>query len=696
MAKFYTIKAKGKKSAEVMIYGDIGESWYEESVTAKQFIKEISALAVDDMTVRLNTRGGSVGDGVAIFNALKRHQATIKTVVDGIALSIGSLIAMAGDTVEMASNAMMMIHGPMAGAFGFASDMRAAADMLDKFAEAMATSYAEKTGKSVDEVMAWLGDGEDHWFSAEDAQAEGLIDSIGAALPVTAQFDLSRFSTMPAAAGIFHHQSSNKELTMPSQNSAASEQQSASTSQSVIHTPIAVTEQPNSEALKAQAKITVQAEETQRRKDIRARFEPLIKKYPDAKLDVLMTDCLDDMAVSVQAAVDKLMVKLGEGAEPTAGHYASRIETGESDTEKFVRAVTQSIMARCGMEKRDPANEFHNYSLQEVAQACLERNQFKTKGLDRQRMIRAALAMGRNNVLAAGQTTSDFPVLMENVMHRQVLTAYNATPDTWSTFCTVGSVSDFREWQRLRVGSIGDIDTVNEAGEYKHKVIPDASKEAISVVRRGNIIGITPDVIENDDIGYISSLTTTFGRAAKRTIETQVYVLLVSNPVLKDGKALFHADHKNLAGSGAIPSVDSLEAARVAMAMQKDIGGNEFLDIRPNIWLGGLARGGDVRVLVGAQYDPDTPNKLQKPNKVNGIVQNIIDTPRIAGTEWYLFADPAVAPVIEVVFLNGQSEPVLAMEENFQTAGVSYRVELPFGVGAIGYEGSYKNPGAAS
>lgn len=695
MTKFYSIKAKGNKHAEVMIYGDIGESWYEESVTAKQFIKEISALAVDDMTVRLNTRGGSVGDGVAIFNALKRHQAKIKTVVDGIALSIGSLIAMAGDTVEMASNAMMMIHGPMAGAFGFASDMRAAAEMLDKFAEAMATSYAEKTGKSVDEVMAWLGDGADHWFSAEDAQAEGLIDSIGAAMPVTAQFDLSHFTTMPAAAGIFNKpQEIPMAATTEPVRAAASAPQPASPPPPAAPTPIAVQEHPNADELKAQAKAAYQAEETQRRKDIRARFEPLIKKYPEAKLDVLMTDCLDDMSVNVQAAVDRLMVKLGEGAEPTAGHFASRIETGESDTEKFVRGVTQSIMARCGMEKRDAANEFQNFSLVEVAQACLERAGYKTKGLDRNRMVRAALAMGRHNILAAGgQTTSDFPVLMENVMHRQVLTAYNVTPDTWSMFCSKGFVSDFREWQRLSVGSIGDIDTVNERGEYKHKVIPDIRKEGIAAVRRGNIIDITPEIIENDDIGYISSVTTMFGRSAKRTIETQTYVLLASNPVLKDGKALFSADHNNLAGTGAAPSVDTLEAARVAMAKQKDVSGNDFLDIRPNIWLGGLARGGDVRVLVNAQYDPDTPNKLQKPNKVNGIVENIVDTARIDGTEWYLFANPAVAPVIEVVFLNGQDEPILAMEENFQTAGISYRVELPFGVGAIGYEGGYKNPG---
>jgi ATP-dependent protease ClpP protease subunit len=691
---YYKIKAKGNKSAEISIYGDIGESWWnDESITAKQFCKDIAALDVDSLIVRINSYGGSVSDGIAIYNALKRHKASITVAIDGVAISIASLIAMSGDTVEMAENALMMIHAPWSWAEGNANDMRKAADVLDTFASAMSTSYANKTGKSKDDVMAWLTDGEDHWFTAAEAQAENLIDTIVDAQPISAQFNLNRFKTIPAAAGIFN-KPPKQENPMPDKTAtkpAASAPQPAEDPRAtIIATPI----QPSAEDIKAQAMTA----EKQRRTDIRARFAGVIKKYPSAGLDKVMEECLDDPAIDVKTAVEMAMNKLGEGVTPTAGGFATRVETGETDNEKFARAVGQAIMARCGFEKHDSANEFkHMNSLKKVAQACLERAGVKTSNMDDERMIKAALMMGRHSVMAGGQQTlSDFPVLMENVMHRQVLTAYNATPDTWSQFCAVGSVSDFREWQRLRVGSIGDIDAVNEAGEYKHKVIPDAGKEVISVQRRGNIIGITPEVIINDDIGYISTLTTTFGRAAKRTIETQVYAKLAANPTLKDGKALFHTAHGNLAGSGAIPSVDTLEAARVAMAKQKDIGGNEFLDIRPAIWLGGLARGGDVRVIVGAQYDPDTANKLQKPNKVNGIVQNIVDTPRISGTDWYLFADPGVAPVLEVVFLNGQSEPQLAMEENFATAGVNYRVELPFGVGAIGYEGAYKNPGAAS
>lgn len=681
MDKWYSIKAKGEKSAEIHIYGDIGESWWGESVTAKQFVKDIAALDAESITVRINSYGGSVSDGIAIYNAIKRHNAITTVVIDGVAVSIASLIAMAGDNVEMADNALMMVHAPWSMASGNAVNLREAADVLDKFALAMSGSYADKTGKTIDAVMNWLTDGIDHWFTAAEAKAEGLADDVIEAMPVAAQLNLNRFKTIPAAAGIFTRPL--QETDMP--NKTAKEAAAASDNNSATTAPPSDGGKPNADEIKAQ----VLAAENKRRTDVRAKFKPFANMPGMADL---MAQCLDDSRVTVPAAIEKMMDKLGEGMEPTAGQYAHRVETGETDAEKFARGVGQAIMARCGKEKHDPQNEFRNFRLEDVAKSCLERSGRNTRGMDRIALAKAALAMRANAGL--GHTTSDFPVLLENVMHRQVLTAYQATPDTWSMFCVTGSVSDFREWQRLRVGSIGDIETVNEHGEYRSKAIPDAAKEGITAVRRGNIIGITPEVIINDDIGYISSLTTNLGRAAKRTIETKVFALLTLNPALKDGKAIFHADHGNLAGSGAAPSVASLEAARVAMAQQMDIGGNEYLDIRPNIWLGPLSQGGDVRVLVGAQYDPDTANKLQKPNKVNGIVQNIVDTPRIAGTEWYLFADPTVAPVIEVVFLDGQTEPVVAMEEAFNTGGVSYRVELPFGVGAIGYEGAYKNPGA--
>lgn len=188
--KWYEIKtrakASGEKSAEVFIYGDIGESWMGETVAAKDFVKEIAALEVSAMTVRLNSYGGSVTDGLAIHNALKRHKARVTVAIDGAAYSIASLIAMAGDEIHMASNAMLMIHAPWGGAIGNSAELRDYADVLDKMAGAMATTYAARTGQPLDDMLALLTDGLDHWYDAEEALAHGFVTHITDALALAA------------------------------------------------------------------------------------------------------------------------------------------------------------------------------------------------------------------------------------------------------------------------------------------------------------------------------------------------------------------------------------------------------------------------------------------------------------------------------------------------------------------------------
>src|SRR5690606_18955198 len=124
-----------------------------------------------------------------IHNAIKRHKANVTIVIDAVAASVASLIAMAGDTVEMAENALMMIHAPWGYAAGNSEEMRRYADMLDTWADAMATSYATKTGRDKTEMLALLTDGIDHWFTAEESLAEKFIDTIVTAVPVAASFD---------------------------------------------------------------------------------------------------------------------------------------------------------------------------------------------------------------------------------------------------------------------------------------------------------------------------------------------------------------------------------------------------------------------------------------------------------------------------------------------------------------------------
>ena len=122
MKKWYQINAK-QDHAEILLYEEIGETFFGEGVSAKDFVLELQKLSVKNIDLRINSLGGNVFDGFAIHNALKSHKAKITVFIDGIAASIASVIAMSGDVVKMPENAMMMVHDPLSCSLGTAALM---------------------------------------------------------------------------------------------------------------------------------------------------------------------------------------------------------------------------------------------------------------------------------------------------------------------------------------------------------------------------------------------------------------------------------------------------------------------------------------------------------------------------------------------------------------------------------------------
>ena len=139
--------------------------------------------------------------------------------------------------------------------------------------------------------------------------------------------------------------------------------------------------------------------------------------------------------------------------------------------------------------------------------------------------------------------------------------------------------------------------------------------------------------------------------------------------------------------------VAALITPDVAMASQLDVSGNDYLDLRPSVLVLPIGLGGSARSINEALYDPDTANKLQKPNVVNGLFSDIVDTPRITGNRRYLFADAMEAPVLEVAFLDGAQTPYLEVQNGFDVDGARYKVRLDYGVAAVDYRGAVTNAG---
>ena len=198
-----------EKIGEILIYGPLVEDkWWDEDVTPKGFVEELRAMGdIDHIHVRINSYGGNVSAGSAIYSILKQHQAKVSVYVDGFALSAASLVAMAGDTVVMPGNAMMMIHNPAVRASGDAGDLRRVADVLDKIRESMIAAYNDKTGIPRDTLIQMLD--EETWLTADEAFAQGFANVVEAPLMAVAsvkpgifavngrEFDLTSYRNVP-------------------------------------------------------------------------------------------------------------------------------------------------------------------------------------------------------------------------------------------------------------------------------------------------------------------------------------------------------------------------------------------------------------------------------------------------------------------------------------------------------------------
>lgn len=161
---------------ELVLYGFVGDSYWEQGFTAREVIDALAELGRDsDVVVRINSGGGYVDDGIAIYNALAQHKGKVTVIVDAVAASSASIIAMGGKERIMRKGAMMMIHDPASVVWGTAEDMAKAVTMLEKHAANLAGIYADVTGEDADDIRADMKT--ELWLSADEAVERGFATS---------------------------------------------------------------------------------------------------------------------------------------------------------------------------------------------------------------------------------------------------------------------------------------------------------------------------------------------------------------------------------------------------------------------------------------------------------------------------------------------------------------------------------------
>jgi len=645
------MQASADNEADIYIYDEIGY-W---GVTARQFVNDLKALGdVTHINLHINSPGGDVFDGIAIFNALKHHGAAITVHIDGLAASMASVIAMVGNPVIMPENTMMMIHKPWGFAGGDANDMRDYADLLDKVESVLIPAYADKTGKSTEDIAAMLED--ETWMDGAECLALGFADQVTPSLQAMACIHSKRieeFEKMP---------NSIRNMVTPPRNTTTREPQKPQP-QSTLPDPVA-----DEAALRAQ----ILAEQKVRVSAINDLFAMFGGKHHE-----LQNKCIADPECSVAQAKDALLEALGKNSTPSDKSAQAHIYAGNGNFAGD--GIRQALMARAGFESQEHDNVYNGMTLREYARMALTERGIGVSSYNPMQMVGLALT----------HSTSDFGNILLDVANKALLQGWDEAEETFQRWTKKGQLSDFKTAHRVGMGGFPALRQVREGAEYKYVTTGDKS-ETIALATYGEIFSITRQAIINDDLNQLTDVPMKMGRAAKGTIGDLVYAVLTKNPKLSDGKALFHADHRNLS-TGAI-SVSSLDDARKLMRLQKE--GERSLNIRPAFMLVPVAletlanqtiKSASVK---GADINAGIVNPIQ--NFAEVIAEARLDD--ADAKAWYLTAAQGT-DTIEVAYLNGVDTPYIDQQEGFTTDGIATKVRIDAGVAALDYRGMAKSSG---
>lgn len=640
---WFRMQAKEDQTADIYIYDKIG-GW---GISARRFTEDLISLGnLSHINLHIHSPGGEVFDGIAIYNQLKNHSATITVYIDGLAASMASVIAMVGDTVIMPKNAMMMIHKPWGVSWGDANDMREYADLLDKLENVLIPAYVAKTGKTTEEITAMLE--QETWLDGDECVEHGFADKVIEPVKAMASLTSKRieeFSSMPSA---IKNQITPKNTTKPTQQP-----------------------QPNSSP-EPQPSASFADEQTRLNgiKDLFAMF--------GGRHNELMITCLADANCSVEKAREQLLNTIAQQQNPEPSNKDNaHIYAGNGNI--VGDSVRASVMARAGYQDYEKDNAYNSMTLRELARASLTERGVGVATYNPMQMIGMAFT----------HSTSDFGNILLDVANKAILLGWEENDETFEKWTKKGQLSDFKTAHRVGLGAFPSLRQVREGAEYKYVTLDDKG-ETIALATYGELFSITRQAIINDDMNMLTDVPMKFGRAAKATVGDLVYAVLIDNEKMSDKKALFSTDHKNMLTGGM--DVETISAGRTAMRQQKE--GERTLNIRPAFML--------VPTTLETQAIQVVKSGSVKGADVNANIINpvrdlaeIIAEPRLdeASTkDWYM-ASRQGSDTIEVAYLNGIDVPYIDQLEGFTSDGVTTKVRIDAGVAPVDYRGLLKVTG---
>lgn len=362
----------------------------------------------------------------------------------------------------------------------------------------------------------------------------------------------------------------------------------------------------------------------------------------------------------------------------------SNVTLGVEAIEKKREAAEAAILSKVNPSFKDEKNlgeAYRGMSLIEIGKELLTERGVNVRNKDKNEVARMILGGSRD------MSTSDFPLLLGSLLNKTLRADYTFAQEYWSQIARQETVNDFKAKNLYQVGSANGMQELPEGDELKYGKLLE-SKQTLKVKSFGEGLLFTRQALINDDLSAFTKIATKFALDWEATKGDIVWSLITSNAVMDDGKALFHTDHGNLAGTGAVLSDATLQAAMLAMKTQKGLG-NRALRIIPKI----LVVSPEYEFTARKLITPVNPTSTSDVNLFSNMNITVIVENRLSGKAWYLAADPMATEGLVYAYLDGNGGLRSNREDSFDTDSVKFAVRGEFGAAAIDYRGWYKNAG---
>lgn len=643
-------------------------------VTAKEVKRELKGKK-GDLDVHLNTPGGSIYQGIEIYNAFKDYDGDVTMHIGALAASMGSYIAMAGSKITARENSTFMIHNGWTIAMGDHNSLRKEADELESLTAMLRKAYVNRTGEG-DEAIKNAMDDESYYFGEE------IKDALFADEIVDAEDEAEKDQSLALAkAAMKSCQKIYEEHLKESDSQALTDYLAAMPSSEKIakskkgdSMPEPIEKQP--EDLQA---VGTKEGATAGNADTVA----LQKKVAEMERKDAIRDLSDQYKPSAELK-EKFLVEGSPEAYKSAildekMAVQPDVQVGENIGKQHKEAaMVDGLAMRLGLNVDGASNEAHRFA-----------NMSMVEGV---RAMTGEYDMTRDQLAKLAMSSSDFPKILSGVTNKMLKDAFETADVTYRKWCQEADVPDFKTVTEVGKGALSTLQKQYEGGEVKKKEIKE-DYETWNLDTYAGEIAMTRQMIIDDNLGRFSGKVSEMADAGFRTANELAYSVLTNNAAMSDGTNLFAAGHSNYTSSGTAITHAALSAARALMRKQKDINGVS-LNVAPRYLIVSPDKETEALQLLSTSNlvaTGDTDATVATANTFVGSLKVIVDA-TLTGNTWYLAAS---RNTVKVGYLAGTGRvPTIEEKMRSTASGIVYEVVYDLGAVATDYRGLYKNAGA--